>query len=162
MLLWAEPQAVAQPRHPLLTRTKRGEGRVFFCPAALFSDTGLASLIGEVLGIVLPNAERTVVLGGPPHVHVTCRRQDDTLIVHLVNRAVGERSGQWLTRCIPDIPRAPQCEVSIAVDRQPETVTLEPGDRAADWRYEDGRVRVAAPEFAPHEMVVVRFRRTQR
>lgn len=157
VLLWAEPQASAQPRRPLLTRMTRGEGCVLFCPTALFSTPDAASLIDEVLAIVLPDSERTVTLDGPPHVHVTCRRQGNTLIVHLVNRALGERSGEWLSRRITNIPWAPQCAVSIAVDRPPESATLEPGGRAVDWRYEGGRVCAAVPEFALHEMLVVRL-----
>lgn len=154
---------------PLLTVRKLGRGNAFYCAAPLFTFLGahkdrdgsgpgsaMAALASRILSTVLPEEDRTLELRGPPEMHVTCRTKGDTNIVHLVNMAHGDGTGQGASRRIVDIPAAEPCRLMLRTSDRPRQVSLEPGGRKpADWSYADGLLQVAVPGFPIHEMVVI-------
>jgi hypothetical protein len=167
-------------RFPLLASRAVGRGRAFYVAIPLMSRYAGQSvpveLIDKVLDAVLPADRRRLVTDASSSVEVVLREKDGQQVVHLVNMSSGKRrslvsqaavlypgaaaDGQRGTRSEPvitDIPPAPSCHVSLRLERRPAAVTLQPQNQPlSDWRYETGRLEVTVPEFAIHQMVVVK------
>jgi hypothetical protein len=139
-----------------------GRGKVFNVPQPLFpagatpwaaADTLLAELI--------PAATRRVLVEGGNEVGVLLRRRGDSLVLHFVNHAAGERerdpqAGEWNNLHVKSLPSAPACTVSVMLPRPPQKLTFVPSGAApAQWSYRDGRLRVSAPAFAVHQLLVI-------
>lgn len=165
-------------RWPLLIRNRVGEGEVLYAAIPLLTmqpmplGEGFCShgeLVQSIMEVVLPSEDRWVTIDAPDTVEVVLRRRDDAFVLHLVNRASGERkSTKYLWRGsgferqffeetrITDIPVVPSCRVSVRLPARPQTVSLQPDDeRLSDWSFEDGRLEVTIPSFAIHQMVVM-------
>ena len=79
------------------------------------------------------------------------RTPTGNLAVHLVNTSVPqERSA-----LVPSISPVGPVSVTIRSGTRPERVLLQPGDRACEYTYDDGKVRLTIDEVRLHEIIVV-------
>lgn len=150
----------------LLTVHRFGRGQAFFTPRAFQQADEPAAkqaVFGRILARVLPEKDRIVnVAGLPSTVEVGLRRGPQGTVLHLVNRAPGEREMMHregraeLSRKIIGLPPVPACRVTLRHDRRPRSVTLQPeGTALKGWKYADGRLTFSVPSFPVHQMVVV-------
>jgi hypothetical protein len=72
-------------------------------------------------------------------------------LVNLVN-AGGPHSTQSIIETIP--PVGP-LNVTIRLARKPAKITLEPAGLPLPFKYADGKVRLAVPQVAIHDIIVV-------
>jgi hypothetical protein len=167
-------------RFPLLVSRAVGRGRMHYLAAPLMSryadQSAPAALVDKILDIALPSAQRRLATDAPSSVEIVLREKNGQHVVHLVNMAAGKRTstvaqavvlypgatsdgqtGIRPERLITDIPSAPPCRVVLRMERRPAAVTLQPQNQpSGDWQYEDGRLTVCVPDFAIHQMVVVK------
>ena len=176
--LWGEVRDESGERLPLLLRSAAsapGGGALWFSPVPLFTvlaaerararaeaippceETFATDLARAVLARVLPPERRRLTTDAPQNVHMTLRRrpEDGQLVVHLVNRSPGVRSVGPFFPKITDIPPAPPATLTLAVDRRPRTVTIEPGGEQPAYAFSDGRLEIPTPGFAIHRMIVI-------
>jgi hypothetical protein len=79
----------------------------------------------------------------------------------LINVAKGIRSqdpksNAFVSLRIDQLPPAPACRVSVALDRRPTSVLLQPQDKpVVNWVWNNGRVEFEVPGFDVHQMVVI-------
>ena len=73
------------------------------------------------------------------------------MINHHGNRPV-DRNNYCLEQVLP----VRDVHVRVRHPRRPDRVTLEPGDRRAEWTYADGIVDVHVPEVQIHTAIVMR------
>lgn len=152
---------------PLLTLHRFGKGRAAFVAVPLMTPLPETTVPDEVAAAVfealLPERERRIATDAPPTVEVVLRRRGETeSVVHLVNRHPGkrEKAGEQWGRPqyrITQIPAAPPCTVTLRLPARPTAVTLQPQRiDLDDWQYDNGRLVVRLPQFAIHQMLVVR------
>lgn len=153
--------------HPILTRNEFGRGLAFYVPLPLLSRHGLDVVPAELRRLVfdaaLPPENRLVNTSAPDTVEVVLRRKGDLYILHLVNRALGDRevtkAGTRRYTKITDVPTAPRTAISIRLPTKPKAVTLKPQGTALErWAFSNGRLEAVIPGFAVHQMVVMRVR----
>ena len=142
---------------------KVGRGKVYFLSRPLFQTQGDGNLASaaQVLGKVLPPGERRLIANAPESVEILLREKGDQTIVHLINVAKGIRSqdpksNAFVSLRIDQLPPAPACRVSVALDRRPTSVLLQPQDKpVVNWVWNNGRVEFEVPGFDVHQMVVI-------
>ena len=105
----------------------------------------------EVFSTLLPTPRYT--LDAPPWFEWTLRRSADQreLLVHLINRKLN-----WSRSS--DRPASP-LRCSISLDAAPKAVTLEPGGKQLEWRFDAGRLTVAVDPNAVTHHRIIRIRR---
>ncbi|HOP76284.1 MAG TPA: hypothetical protein PLD05_02270, partial [Thermogutta sp.] len=60
---------------------------------------------------------------------------------------------------VEELPPAPACRVSVAVQREPEFILLQPqGMEIRTWKYESGRIEFEIPGFDIHQMAVIKLK----
>jgi len=143
-----------------------GRGEVYFLPSVLFAgeegSTSQSSV--RILDRMLPSKERRLVTDAPSTVEVTLRRRGNEMIVHFVNIAAGKRArdpatNPFVALRVEELPPAPACRVSVAVQREPEFILLQPqGMEIRTWKYESGRIEFEIPGFDIHQMAVIKLK----
>jgi hypothetical protein len=142
---------------------KVGRGKAYLLSRPLFQtqgepDLGSARLLLEK---VLPPGVRRLITSAPESVEIVLRERGDQIIVHFVNVAKGTRSRDpkskaFVSLRIDELPPAPPCRVSVALDRRPKSVLLQPQDKpVVNWAWNNGRVEFEVPGFDIHQMVVI-------
>ncbi len=142
-----------------------GRGKVYFLSRPLFQTQGEWNLASaaEILQKLLPSEKRRLVADAPESVEVLLREKEKHVIVHLINVGKGIRrrdpkSNPFVSLRIDELPPAPSCRVSVALDREPKWVRLQPQDKPlAHWDWKNGRVTFEVPTFDIHQMVVIRL-----
>lgn len=141
---------------PAASVTEVGQGRI----GALYFDFGrryreaanavCRDFLSGVVNELFPDP--VVTVSGSHDVDVTLQRQDERLVVHLVNTA-GPHDNDKIY-IFDDIPPVGPLEIRVRTAR-PSAVTLQPGDRAADYDYADGTVVIRHPRCEIHDIVVL-------
>jgi hypothetical protein len=117
-------------------------------------------LVEAVLQVVRPEGERLVTCDAPETVHLVLREKEGRRVLHIVNRARGERSvgprrGWYRPVTIHSLPVIQPFCVSVATGKRPARVTWEPeGRELEEWEYTEGRVQLTTPPVDVHAMVV--------
>jgi hypothetical protein len=142
---------------PAATIAPLGKGRIGvvwfdFAPGYLANRNAVArrflsNLVRELFPAPL------VEVTGSADVDVSLARKDGRLLVNLVNTAGPHADRQ---NPIHDaIPPVGPITVTLRRDARPAKVTLEPGGRAVESEYRDGRLRVTVPRLEIHAAVCV-------
>lgn len=150
--------------YPLLMEHRLGRGRVSAVPLPLFATyepIASGQLVRYLFDTLLPSMVRPLTTDAPATVEVILRRKANAHIVHLVNRAEGQREELkkqygWPYYRITDIPPVPPCRVSVRLPAKPIHVRVVPDDSAlTDWTFIDGWLRMTVPQFAIHQLLVI-------
>ncbi|MFW6132699.1 MAG: hypothetical protein ACOC8F_02290 [Planctomycetota bacterium] len=94
-----------------------------------------------------------VGLTGSHNVDVTLMRKDGTLRVNLVNTA-GPHSDDGVA-VFDEVPPVGPLELTVRLDRKPDTVRLVPRGGRVQWTYADGKLRITLPRLDLHEVVEI-------
>lgn len=114
------------------------------------NDPLLRELIGVAARALFPDP--VAVVTGSHDLDVSIMRTPaGSLAVHLVNTS-GPQEQSALVSSIPPIGPV---SVAIRSGTRPRRVLLQPGDRACDYAYEDGNIRLTIDEVNLHEIIVV-------
>lgn len=149
---------------PLFTRNRFGSGEALYTSVPLFTPHEGCEIPHRLLQFIIDTtispSQRWVTTDAPETVEAVLRRKGDAYILHLVNRAPGDRSiftsGRLKETRITNIPPVPVCRISVQLPAQPTAVHLEPGSiPLTDWTFENGRLQAEVPGFAIHQMVVM-------
>lgn len=97
--------------------------------------------------------QRLVTVTGSMYVDLTVMHKQDQLMINLVNSA-GPHSDPNV-RSYSEVPAIGPLQVSIALERAPQCVTLEPEGQALDFEYRDGRVWLTLDRLDLHAILVV-------
>jgi hypothetical protein len=91
-------------------------------------------------------------------VEVSLRQKGDVLLVHLVNGNPGRDLSLVSTDdlWVDDIPPVGPIRCRIACPTRPESATVEPGGRPAEWSWKDGAVEITLPRLEIHACLAVR------
>jgi len=164
VLLTAE---TAGRQQPLVIRRVVEDGQVIAILCPLFSlpspSAGplpeLDPLRAWLLDMIAPVSFRLLTTDAPKTVEMVLRRKGNERVLHLVNRARGNRerfAARYIHWRITDIPPVPACRVSLRVATRPRGVFLQPQNRKLDsWEFCDGILQLQVPEFLIHQIVVV-------
>ena len=150
LLLLNSPLALSPGVEEAVKRYESGGGKVL----------RVSALDRQAFEKAIPERERGVTTNAPETVEVSLRRLQNVHVVHLVNRAKGNRQkldgnpGAGSTR-ITGIPPVARCKVSVRTSSRPRKVTIEPGGARAAWKWRNGRAEVEVPQFPIHCMVVL-------
>lgn len=141
--------------HPAAAVASLGRGRI----AATFFTAGRAYLKGrppllrrfldDLVGELFPRP--LVEVKGSADVDVCVARNHGKLLVNLINTSGPHRTEPILDTLAPVGP----LEVCVRLDARPAAVTCQPGDRAMDFDFRDGRLRVEIPKLEIHDILVV-------
>ena len=161
-----EARDVSGGSHPLLTCNRFGEGEAWYFATPMLTAHGNSAvpmgLLREVFRIVSPPNDRQIRVEAPETVEIVLRRQESSLVLHLVNMAPGERevvkAGRRRYVSVRSLPEVPPCRVSVRAEQKPVRVVLQPqGTPLTSWRYENGRVEATVPGLVVHQMLVLEF-----
>lgn len=147
-----------------LVRQNLGQGEIICLPQPLFAESAAlpSTKAANLLEQLLPPTERELTTDAPATVEVLLRSRGDEKFLHLVNLAPGKRERDpkakaFVNLHITELPPAPACRVSVRLARRPNSVTLQPQNQAiANWTWEAGRLNLALPAFATHQMAVIK------
>ncbi|MCX7013224.1 MAG: hypothetical protein NTW86_11815 [Candidatus Sumerlaeota bacterium] len=149
----------------LFTKHRVGKGQALCVPFALFSNIAGCDVPPNLLAAVLrearPEKDRLLRTNAPETVETVLRQKDGDWVLHLVNRAPGDRKELPTDKSNPpmeitNIPPVAPCHVSLRLDAKPAVVRLEPGaTELKSWKYEADRLEADLPEFPIHQMMVV-------
>lgn len=98
--------------------------------------------------------DRLVRVTGSMYVDLTVSRLDKRLLVHLVNTAGPHRDSR--VRGYSEIPPIGPIEARIRLDKEPESVLIQPGNRPADMQWQDGVLTVRVDRLALYDIVEIR------
>ncbi|MBR4750873.1 MAG: hypothetical protein IK077_03855 [Thermoguttaceae bacterium] len=106
--------------------------------------------VGAVVHELFPDP--IVTVEGSRDVDVSVMRtKSGDLAVHFVNTSGPHRTAGVIDAIEP----TDAIDVSVATEEKPKQVALQPGDRAVDWRWEDGRVQLRIDSVPIYEIVVL-------
>ena len=88
---------------------------------------------------------------GSHTVDVTLNRKDGHLALNLVN--IGGPHANRDVYTYDEVPTVGPLEILVRLPEQPRTVHLQPGERAVEWSYRDGELRLTLPSLAIHEIL---------
>ena len=149
---------------PLFTRNQFGQGNALYVSIPMLTPHGGCeipkSVLQYIIDTAIPPSERWITTNAPETVEVVLRQKDDSYILHLVNRAPGNRSvsgeGKLRETIITKIPPVSECRISVRLPVKPTKVHLEPeGITLTGWTFENGRLEAVIPSFDIHQMVVM-------
>ena len=144
----------------VVTRRRVGPGAILAVHGPVFRDyfrdhcprlrRWLARLVGE-----LPIRWRAE-LSGPAWLEMVLRRQDARLRVNLIHRGAGEMT--YENRVIVDeLPPVRDVTLRVCREARPTSVTLQPGDEALEWTYDEraGVIEVRVDRVDIHRVVAI-------
>lgn len=145
------------PGQPLACVIPFGKGKI----AAVGADLGTAyytrgeylhrSLIKKLLsGLYSPIVRLDKSLG---KLEITVLQKNGRMMIQLVN-ANGDHSNPNVAT-EDYIPACRNIELTIALDRRPEALILQPEGRRLDFTYADGKARVALEQVEMHDIIEV-------
>jgi hypothetical protein len=145
------------PRRPAATVTQLGKGLI----GAVYFDAGSTYhserqfMVGDMLNSLARRLfpEPIVEVKGSPHVDVTVMTKDGRMMVNLVNTAGPHANPNVYT--FDHVPAVGPLEVTIRRDQRPKRVTIQPGNRTVDFRYQDGRIHLIIDRLELHDIVVI-------
>ncbi|MBQ9812291.1 MAG: hypothetical protein IJM54_03160 [Thermoguttaceae bacterium] len=106
--------------------------------------------VGAVVRELFPDP--IVTVEGSRDVDVSVMRmKSGELAVHFVNTSGPHRTAG----VIDSVEPTDAIDVSVATKAKPKHVALQPGNRAVDWNWEDGRVKLRIESVPIHEIVVL-------
>ena len=94
-----------------------------------------------------------VQVTGSHLVDVTVNRIGGRLAINLVNTAGPHADPKVYS--FDEIPPVGPLTIRVRLPEPPERVILQPGDRAVDWIYEDGEVKLTLERLEVHDIVVI-------
>lgn len=151
----AKKVAQASPSYSL-TFYAVGKGLVGAIPQTITGEfiqnpnAALRDLVGAAVGELFP--EPLVTVTGSHDVDVSIMRTPaGELAVHLVNTSGPHRVADLIQSIEPVGPLS----VVIRSERNPKSVRLEPGKRACDFSYRNGKIYVAIDKVEIHDIIVI-------
>lgn len=93
-----------------------------------------------------------VTVSGSHQVDVTLNRINGSLAVNLVNTAGPHQDER--VNVFDDIPPVGPLKVTIAVPEKPQQLYLEPGHRAVNYNYQNGRITLAIERLELHDIIL--------
>jgi len=149
---------LAQDDDPLVTCRQLGEGRVLAVHGPIFRNYACLRVprVRRLIGTLVSRLgiDWKVELEGSPRVELVCRRQGAKLMLNLINRGAGETLSPTRTM-VDELPEIPNVALSVALERAPAAVTLEPDGSALPWRFSNGLLRVTVPQVRIHDIVSI-------
>ncbi|MBN1290218.1 MAG: hypothetical protein JXB48_00130 [Candidatus Latescibacteria bacterium] len=94
-----------------------------------------------------------VMVSGSHTVDVVVNRINGNLAVNLVNTS-GPHESETV-RVFDEIDPVGPLVLSIAHDRKPRNVTVQPGDRKTEYDYKNGRISLTLPRLEIHDIIIV-------
>ncbi|UCH62017.1 MAG: hypothetical protein JSU77_09420 [Fidelibacterota bacterium] len=148
---------ISGPYEPAGSIRKYGEGKI----AAIYLNLGeryrnaatsvsrdfLSSIVRELF------PQPLVEVIGSQYVDVTANRKDGKLAINLVNTS-GPHANEKVY-VFDEISSVGPLDVFIRTKKKPRRISLEPGGRAIDYRYSDGKISLTLPSLDIHEIIVV-------
>ncbi len=147
-----------ETEYPAVTIRKVGKGQIAAIHGTLMRSYYLTHqprirlFVRQLLEYL--NVPRKVMVSGPPSIEISLRKQDERLMVHLVNRAVNPTLTPRLHIVENVPPSGPVC-LKVRRDRKPRKVRLEPHSRKVDWSYDSGWVEARIDSVGIHDILVI-------
>ncbi|MGC9317768.1 MAG: family 10 glycosylhydrolase [Armatimonadota bacterium] len=148
-----------EPRHgvPAATIAELGDGMIGAAWGQVGAEyrrshhPGPRHLIGELAERLFPRP--AVSITAPPTVEVALRRTaDGRLALHILNLSNAQRADSHLA--VEHVPEVGPVEVRLRVDREPASVTWEPGGEALQWSWAEGVLATTVPRLHIHGAVL--------
>ncbi len=98
-------------------------------------------------------ANKIVEVTGSHLVHVAINSANGKLYVNLINVS-GEHTNQNAL-AYDEVPPIHNISVSIRTDAKPSRILLQPGNKALEFIYENGRSNLIVPELQIHNIIEV-------
>lgn len=146
---------------PAAVTRQVGKGRIVHLCTDLFAhyntlgDPQMLRWLREVLDVLQPAPFfRT---DAPSWVDVSLRKTDEALLVHFVNGNPGRDVAKLHTddTWVDEIPAIGPITSWLRLPEQPQTVTIEPGEIAAEFSWADGVLTVTLPRLEIHRCVKI-------
>ncbi len=137
---------------------KMGEGRVASIFGNMFEGyadshyPGIRRFLGRVIDSL--GTGNLLRVKAPLPVHATLRKRDDQLMIHLVNLG-SDKPLSPSNAYIEEVPAAGPITIDLPLAARPCNVRMQPGCRAAAYRFEAGRLHCQVDHCGTHEILVV-------
>jgi hypothetical protein len=143
------------PSNPAATIAALGKGRIagiYFSFGERYMH-GQSALARDFLGALAVELFPTpmVEVRGSHGVDVTLNRINGHLALNLVNTAGPHANRDVYT--YDEVPPTGPLEILLRLSARPHNVQLQPGERAVEWSYRDGELRLTLPTLAIHEIL---------
>jgi hypothetical protein len=142
---------------PIAIRVKHGQGTVVVCPGPIASMYGGASspiLRSAVRHIMAQLLEPVVRLDGEyPAVEVVLRKKDGYTLIHLINTAGAQVTGEFRHSGI--VPHTGPVKLRIRLAKAPSQMILEPEGTLLTGEYDRGVWHGLIPDLHVHSMIRV-------
>ncbi|MHB9130896.1 MAG: alpha-L-fucosidase [Armatimonadota bacterium] len=143
---------------PAVTVNVLGQGRVlaihcpFFTHYAATHYPRTRMLVGEFLRTLAPDF--LVSADAPARVHLAVRRQENRLIIHLVNLGTAHPTSPTQS-IIEEVPPVGPVTLQIKLPNQPSRVYLAPGMEGLTWEWHDELLNVHVASVGILDSVVI-------
>jgi hypothetical protein len=152
--------------YPAITLRRVGKGWAVYLAGEVFhayqvkNQWNLKYVVANLLQMLIEDP--LVQVDAPAWLEVVLMKQaaaiagtgKERTLIHLVNHH-GDRPVDGNNVCVEQVLPVRDVTVHLEYATRPTRVTLEPGGRAADWRYVDGVVEVRIPEVYIHTAIAV-------
>lgn len=145
---------------PAITRNRLGAGEAIAVHASIckhyfeshYSRT--RELMGELIGSLHPSF--MVALDAPTQLRLSLRKQEDRIIVHLINMGVSNPTSPHHVM-VEEVPPMGPIELRIKSERRPRSVYLAPSMERLSWDWVGGAANVAISSVGIMDSVVIEY-----
>lgn len=106
----------------------------------------------DIIHELLPNP--LVEVKGSHYVNVIPGRKNNSMLIHLVNTSGDHANAK--VKGIDEIPVLYNIQVSVAVDKKPKKILLQPEGKTLPFSYKNGRAFVKIPEILIHSILEIK------
>lgn len=148
----------AAPSYPAATVAAYGKGKiagVYFRGENGYLASRSAAMREYIKSLVLQTARPRLTLRAPACIDASLMEKDGRLMINLLNTA-GEH-GDIRVRTFDMIPPVVDFEVLLELTEKPLSVTLQPGNKQPDYRYDGGLLSVQIQRLDIHSVIVIDF-----
>jgi len=144
--------------YPAATVAAYGKGKiagVYFRGENGYLASRSAAMRDYIKTLVLQTARPRLTLRAPACIDASLMEKDGRLMINLLNTA-GEH-GDIRVRTFDMIPPVVDFEVLLELTEKPLSVTLQPGNKQPDYRYDGGLLSVQIQRLDIHSVIVIDF-----
>ena len=158
--LWQAQGFEAIPQQPVAYVNRLGDGTVITCAGSVFDGyrrvqgPALRDLVIAELRFLHPHP--IVELDPPGQLELSVRHREGEWLVHLVNHGADRDMGGE-SFFVERVPGSGPRTLLVRCEKRPESVSLQPGNRALEWQATANGVRCHLKDVGIHEIVQISF-----
>ena len=157
------PPGIESP-YPAAVVNTYGKGKVIYVSCPIFKAywrMNMPWLRTICLNLIRKAVSDTILeTDAPPSVEISLMKQKNRIIVHLINYHAEKRGGkiepllEAYSEVVESIPPIHNITVKLKMEK-PREVYLAPEKEAAEWKCEEGWIKITVPELKIHRMIVL-------